>query len=407
MENGYLSQYFTGVAAKRLSEVEANPKISNQHEFNGVKKLHEILGEEKATFQAKFLYLSDQNDYLPIVDEGFLTWYDSRANHPTRSEYRLYYSGNRAMKYASTQDLLLIARCKDETVLVVVVEQGTTIERQLLWLFGFSDISLGGFTIHAEMQEVAQKSGFAVRLILEQIGIVLKDTESDYIEAVIKKYHTGFPATREFSAYARSTLTNIVSNDDPDEALMLWMEREEILFYALEKHLLSHSLRSMIAQGEENPDLYIKLAQSALQRRKSRAGYAMENHLEKIFDDHKIRYTRNGTTEGRNKPDFIFPGIIEYQDKTFSPTKLFMLGVKTTCKDRWRQILTEATRVRCKHLATLEPAISIHQTDEMQKAGVQLVIPKSLHETFHSSQQTHLLSVRDFTKRMMLEQSRL
>ena len=83
-----------------------------------------------------------------------------------------------------------------------------------------------------------------------------------------------------------------------------------------------------------------------------------------------------------------------------------MLGVKTTCKDRWRQILTEAARIPRKHLATLEPAISTHQTDEMSRAGVRLVIPKSLHESFSAAQQEQLLSVRDFTGKMMLAQRR-
>jgi len=39
MKQGYLSQYFDGVALKRLSAVEANVSRSNQHEFNGVESL--------------------------------------------------------------------------------------------------------------------------------------------------------------------------------------------------------------------------------------------------------------------------------------------------------------------------------------------------------------------------------
>jgi len=39
MKQGYLSQYFKGVASKKLSEVEVNPELSHQHEFNGVKNM--------------------------------------------------------------------------------------------------------------------------------------------------------------------------------------------------------------------------------------------------------------------------------------------------------------------------------------------------------------------------------
>ncbi len=60
MKQGYLSQYFEGVALKRLSAVEADVIRSNQHEFNGVESLRSILGEPsgKVRFAARFLYLS-------------------------------------------------------------------------------------------------------------------------------------------------------------------------------------------------------------------------------------------------------------------------------------------------------------------------------------------------------------
>jgi len=56
-----------------------------------------------------------------------------------------------------------------------------------------------------------------------------------------------------------------------------------------------------------------------------------------------------------------------------------MLGVKSTCKDRWRQVLAEADRIDQKHLLTLEAAISINQTAEMQSKQLQLVVPAAVH----------------------------
>jgi hypothetical protein len=35
MKNGFLSQYFDGVAAKVLTLVETDLQVSHQHEFNG------------------------------------------------------------------------------------------------------------------------------------------------------------------------------------------------------------------------------------------------------------------------------------------------------------------------------------------------------------------------------------
>lgn len=131
-------------------------------------------------------------------------------------------------------------------------------------------------------------------------------------------------------------------------------------------------------------------------RRKSRAGHAFENHLKALLDINQIRYSKGGKTERNNKPDFLFPGLKEYQDPNFSNDMLFMLGVKTSVKDRWRQVLSEADRIKTKHLVTLQPAISENQTDEMAAQNLQLVVPNPLFPTFNSQQQAKLLTVTDF-----------
>src|SRR6187399_591773 len=88
-----ISKYFSGIGAKRLSEVEIRPSVSNQHEFNGITEIKNIFGTEKIKFEAKFIYLSDEEDKI-IEEKGGLTWYDARENHATRTEYRLYYTSN-------------------------------------------------------------------------------------------------------------------------------------------------------------------------------------------------------------------------------------------------------------------------------------------------------------------------
>lgn len=90
ISKGYLSEYFKGFAVKKLSEVEVNPKKSNQHEFQGISALKRILGLERIETNAQFIYFSDFEDDI-VFDESKLTWYDSRENQPTRSEYRMYF----------------------------------------------------------------------------------------------------------------------------------------------------------------------------------------------------------------------------------------------------------------------------------------------------------------------------
>lgn len=412
MKQGYLSQYFKGVALKRLSAVEADVIRSNQHEFNGVEGLREILGEPdgKVRFDAKFLYLTDQDDE-PVLEDGFLTWYDARQKARVergvmRWEYRLYFPTNLVSQCAAEGDLLLIAKRSDNALLAIVAEKDTTIERQILWLFGFSDLLHPGFSVKSELETEQDRIGYAARVVLEQIGVEVEEEAPNYLDQMLAKFNGAFPKTIEFSVYARGTLKDLDSRDDPDAALVSWMEREEILFRTLEKHLLGEKLRALTQAGVDDTEPFIKLVQSALQRRKSRAGSALENHLEQIFTDHGVTYTRTGVTENNLKPDFIFPDIEHYRTPSFPYERLTMLASKSTCKDRWRQILNEAVRIPHKHLLTLEPSISENQTNEMMGENVQLVLPKSIHPTYNEKQQAWLIDLSSFTELVRKKQSR-
>lgn len=84
-----------------------------------------------------------------------------------------------------------------------------------------------------------------------------------------------------------------------------------------------------------------------------------------------------------------------------------MLGVKTTCKDRWRQVLSEAKRIDLKHLLTLEPGISDNQTNEMKAHNLQLVLPKSLHQSYNQNQRSWLMDIKDFLGLIKERQTRI
>ena len=73
-----------------------------------------------------------------------------------------------------------------------------------------------------------------------------------------------------------------------------------------------------------------------------------------------------------------------------------MLAAKTTCKERWRQVLPEARRIDRKHLVTLEPSISNDQTAQMIEHNIQLVVPLPIQSTYTLNQQKHLYSIVDF-----------
>ena len=143
-------------------------------------------------------------------------------------------------------------------------------------------------------------------------------------------------------------------------------------------------------------DSFIRFSLSVQTRRKSRAGLSLENHIEALLQRQGILYTHTPVTENKAKPDFIFPCIEAYRDEQYEENYLTMLGAKSTCKDRWRQVLSEADRISRKHLLTLEPSISTNQTDEMIAKNLQLVVPQPIHETYTEEQRVWLFDVDQF-----------
>ena len=395
MNYGYISKYFSGIGAKRLSEVEVSPDVSNQHEFNGIAEFKNIFGTEKVNFEAKFIYLSEDEESI-ITDEGTLTWYDARENHTTRTEYRLYYSANEVISASAAGDLIVICRVSENELFIIAAPDASTSEKQILWLFGLGEVG-NKFKVR-DFTEEQTEIGFAGKYIINSLGIEVEETVDDYLDELLSKFGNNFPKTWEFSEYARSTIKYVSPVEAPDETLMAWLEKEEMLFKTLEKHIVQQKLTKGFGQDGTDVDEFVSFSLSVQNRRKSRAGHAFENHLATLFNANKIRYSKGVKTERNNKPDFLFPGIWEYKDAGFSEQLLTMLGVKTTAKDRWRQVLAEADRIKVKHLITLQPAISENQTDEMKAQNVSLVVPSPLLSTFSKGQQTELLDVKKFIK---------
>ena len=411
MKQGYLSQYFKSIAVKTLSAVEVDSKRSNQHEFNGVASLKDIFGTKRQQFSARFIYVSDY-DTNPPKEDGFLTWYDSRKNDKTRTpEYRMYYPKTIVSMSASVGDTLFICLKPDNTILVIVAERGSTIANQISWLFGTSDLGHTGFSFRKDLETEQDRISFTSKIILDELGVDTTENNDAYLDEMLIRFNGGFPSTKDFSAFARSTLSDISPLDNPDTTLMYWMEREEILFRTLEKYLITEYLSSNSFGKERGSKLdidvneFIRYSLSVQNRRKSRVGHALENHIEQLFISRNICYSRAKKTELNSKPDFVFPGISEYHDNTFDASLLTMLGVKSSCKDRWRQILSEAMKIPIKHLLTLESAISENQTNEMQHQNLRLVVPSVIGKTFSEKQQKWLMSVSDFIELVLEKQA--
>lgn len=405
IRKGLLSDLFVGVGLKKLAAVDASPESSNQHEVTGSKPLVSILGDQDRKlsgptdnrFRATYIWLEGEQE--AITEEGHLSWYDSRRNHPTRTEWRLYYQGNSVTKMMRQGDFLFVARRPNDHLLFIIVPAESTVFSQLVWLFGIDDTSTCEFTVREISRRDASELDYAARYILDELAIDIEDVDAGALDVLISKFGNKFPTTQEFSELARSSLKGVNPLDDADAALMAWLEQEELLFRRLERKIVDDRLRSgFLSDDVPDVDGFLSFSLSVQNRRKSRAGYSLEHHLQKLFTVHGIRFQRGVVTENRNKPDFLFPGQSQYQDPLFPAERLTMLGAKSTLKDRWRQVLNEAVRITAKHLITLEPGISQNQTDQMAVSGLQLVIPEKIHKTFKPAQQPTLLNVKSFLR---------
>lgn len=101
-------------------------------------------------------------------------------------------------------------------------------------------------------------------------------------------------------------------------------------------------------------------------------------------------------TENKKKPDFIFPDGHSYHNFMFPSDKLTMLGAKTTCKDRWRQVLNEADRIPNKHLFTLQRGVTRNQLQEMRDEHLTLVVPKHNKSLFLPEFHDSIMCLADF-----------
>lgn len=397
MKKGYLSDYFEGVAVKRLSAVEANPAKSNQHEFGTSPQMRRFLGEAYRQFEATYIWFGGEQE--GVTDYGSATMYDSRAKQPHRTpEWRIYYDSNSVTALMEPGDTLFVAkRSKADALLIVVVRQGCTIEHQLLWLFGIDTQPTLAFQAKPIESSGDAEVDFTARFILDELGIEFEDPNANTLDEIIRPFGLTMPKTRPFSQLARQTLPEVDPVANPDLALMAWLDHEEAMFRRLERKIVGQRLEEgFLKDGQTDVDGFIQYSLHVQNRRKSRMGRSFENQLTALFEAHDLRFSGQAVTELGNKPDFLFPGEAAYADPAFPAELLTMLAAKSVCKERWRQILPEADRVPRKHLVTIEPGISEAQTSQMQANDVQLVVPQKLHDSYSQNQRNWLWPVADF-----------
>ena len=382
------------LAWKRLQAVETLEGRSNQHELNGTKSLEAVLGRpaQRNKIETRFIYLDDDDETQ--LANGHCTWRDARAAHPSRSELRLYFPRNAVTETMRHGDLALLFMREDSSLAFVVCREGSYADLQLhslLNLRSAGDYRMSG--LNAEQVTSLSVSPRFRPLALE-LGLTKNSISASVLEEALALNDGDFPTTRQMSDLA-SKHAVIPANADADLKLQLLVAEEEAIFLKVEEVLLQTQLK----RGFREVSHFIDVAKTVLNRRKSRAGTSLQNHVHRILLYYGISAEPQAKTEGKERPDFLLPSAAAYHDATFPSKKLAMLAVKRTCKERWRQVTTEANRIERKHLLTLEAGISEPQILTMTRDHrLVLAMPRDVRDSYPAHLQSFILSIDELIR---------
>lgn len=327
---------------------------------------------QKGENKSRTVHICWQND---ITTESRFIYY----GRGTRNEYRITRFGRNFpfFQESATGDLLIVAQESEDDYAAFVLS---------------SDQDIEDFLAHFNLD-----IGSLNRLIDTSASLEGKDILDETVRHIVDKFED-FPPTTELGSLARecyNTAFHIKADQlcsSPDTILMHWFNTEYKLFRNFEDKFYRDAYQRPFSCCQD----LIDFANSILNRRKSRAGKSLEHHLATIFSANRLHYEQQIVTEGNKRPDFIFPSGKAYHDIVFPTKDLVFLGAKTTCKDRWRQILNEANRIKDKYLFTLQQGISKNQLSEMKSEHVTLVVPEAYRQSFPEEFRADIKSLSSF-----------
>ena len=336
-----------------------------------------VKGENKD----KLVKVKWQNDFTS--DSRFIYY-----GQGTRNEYRITRFGKGFPFFGEDNvgDLLIIAKQSEDYYYGFVLQTDEDIDD----FFAF-------FNLSSEMTN---------QLIYTSQAKTPDKLLETNIQKLVSKY-TDFPGTTEMAKLAREIYNgaHLITDDDicnaPDQQLLRWIDTEYTLFRNFEEKIYALIYSTPFPNCQE----LVKFSNIILNRRKSRAGKSLEHHLSTIFTAAKLEYEEQAVTEDNKKPDFLFPGGEAYHNLLFPTDKLVFLGAKTTCKDRWRQVLNEANRIETKYLFTLQQGISKNQLREMKHEHLKLVVPATYLGSFDKEFQSEIETLSSFINIVKEKQS--
>jgi DNA mismatch endonuclease Vsr len=208
---------------------------------------------------------------------------------------------------------------------------------------------------------------------------IYRETMSTPGEILEKAVSKAVPARSPASA-AKKNFSKIIDQIGREAYSLFLAEQENAGKRAVRKYLEgvipgSASRRAAIKSVSNKFGEFDRFFLSLAQSRKPRAGNTFEWIIKDLFKKLNYPFAEQQVING--KPDFLMPGREHYDT---NPMDCIIFTVKTTVRERWRQIVTEGTRGLGFFLATADKKISGNQPAEMLKNRIYIVVSSEIRK---------------------------
>jgi len=251
-----------------------------------------------------------------------------------------------------------------------------------------ADFRCGLFEPEA-INEASRLEGDHLEELIDRLNLALRTGTIDQMIMEV----TSLPSPNELASQARSEYLKATGEPDlnpfrleaPGDAIMrISRDVEYAIFrrYELRRRaaeivkILANQSRGLADAITRNFHSLDAVFLSASQQRKTRAGRSFEFHIAAVMRDGNIRFSEQIISGGR-RPDFVLPDLDTLKRRDRPDSDALVLAAKTTLRDRWKGLKSEALRCRV-YLATVDDRVMTHVIDELERDGITLVVPESL-----------------------------
>lgn len=156
------------------------------------------------------------------------------------------------------------------------------------------------------------------------------------------------------------------------------------------------SREGIVAALIDRFEVFYDICKSAKQARSSRAGGSFETHMMSALIAGGIPHNSQYVFDG-SKPDFVLPTGELYANPEKRKTLGAVLTLKTTLRERWRQVVSESTDCPI-FLATLDESVPGRTVEKLKEKGITLVVPEKFKTSEYTEYESHsnVLSYRNF-----------